>query len=265
MRRLFIVAVTVWSLFPSNESMLRAQSGMWVTAYYAGWSQGTFDNGVLPAQDIDYSVVTHIIHFSLVPRADGSLDSASNSILPSNSRELLSRAHAAGKKVLICVGGAGTNGSFRGATGLLTLPLFIENLVNFMTERGYDGIDIDWETLELTDLVQFTLLVTQLRSRLDQITPRPLLTAAVAGQPTILSTLQNAFDQIYLITYDFSSAWPGWVTWHNSPVYNGGLRFPSTGALVPSSADLLGSMLSGGIAANKLSNCGDCHHQRPGT
>ena len=230
-----------------------AQSDLWVTGYYAGWSQGWFNNGVLPAQDIDYSALTHIIHFGLVPNSDGSINSDANSIRESNSSELISRAHAAGKKVLICVGGWGTDVAFRGATSLLTLPVFVDNLVSFMISRGYDGIDVDWEVLDVTDRLQYTLLITTLRARLDQITPRPLLTAAVQWQPLILAALANDFDQINVMSYDLSGAWPGWVSWHNAPLTSSGLVFPSTGRLRPSAETLVNDLVSAGFPANKIS------------
>ncbi len=230
-----------------------AQSDMWVTAYYGGWSQGWFNNGVLPAQDIDYSAVTHIIHFGLVPRSNGTVESDANSIHASNSSELLKRAHAAGTKVLICVGGWGTDVSFRGATSLLILPSFVDNLVNFMSSRGYDGIDVDWEVLEAGDLLQYSLFITMLRTKLDQITPRPLLTAAVNWQSAIFASLQGNFDQINIMTYDMSGAWPGWVSWHNAPLLTSGLTFPSTGRPRPSAETLVKEFVSAGFPANKIS------------
>ncbi len=237
----------------SEEALIYAQSDIWVTAYYAGWMQGQFNNGALPAQDIDYNAVTDIIHFSLVPKADGSLDSTSNSILASNSATLISHAHAAGKKVLICVGGAGTRDAFLGATSLLTLPKFIDNLVGFMQRRGYDGIDIDWEYLdEVADAVPYANFITDLRARLDQITPRPLLTSANGTQAVVFTAIYKDFDQINLMTYDMSGAWPGWVTWHNSPISDGGLHFPSTGGLIPSADNEVDAFLSVGVPANKL-------------
>src|ERR1043166_6024171 len=117
-------------------SLCASVEAQWVTAYYAGWSQGWYNNGVLPAEEIDYSAVTHIVHFSLVPGSDGSIDYSSNSITPTNSSALVAAAHAAGKKVLICVGGWGTEGGFAGASSVGTRATFVANLINFMTTRG---------------------------------------------------------------------------------------------------------------------------------
>lgn len=238
-------------VFPLNGTA-SAQSDIWITGYYAGWSQGWFNNGVLPAEEIDYEAVTHIIHFALFPRADGTFDSDVNSIRPSNSSPLITRAHAAGKKVLISIGGWGTEGAFRGATSPTNLPGFIENLVTFMMSRGYDGIDLDWEILEAVDFLQYTLFVQQLRARLDQITPRPLLTAAVVWQPAIFAAVADKFDQINIMTYDMSGAWPGWVSWHNAPVVSSGLRFASNGRLIPSADTMVDDFIAAGVPAKKL-------------
>ncbi|HTR81126.1 MAG TPA: glycosyl hydrolase family 18 protein [Bacteroidota bacterium] len=246
---------TMWIalLFSVFINFLNAQNSPWITAYYGGWSQGWFNNGVLPADLIDYSAVTHIIHFALVPQSDGTLDDQSNSVHPANAQALITEAHAAGKKVIICVGGAGSSDAFRSATSLLTLSTFIDNLVTLMTQRGYDGIDVDWEPLELTDLVEYTTFITALRARLDEISPRPLLTAATGGtQAPIFTLIANDFDQINLMTYDMSGAWPGWVPWHNAPLENGGFTFPSTGGPLPSADEYVNSLTTGGVPASKL-------------
>lgn len=250
MRKLLAVVCIV--IVAQQDESLHAQTSPWVTAYYAGWSQGWYNNGVLPVAGIDFDAVTHIIHFGLVPRADGTLNSDANSIRPTNSDSLIAQAHAAGKKVLICVGGWGTSGEFKSATGLLNRTLFITNLISFMRERGYDGIDIDWEPLDLADLVQYTAFITELRMLLDQITPRPLLTVATAWDAEIFTLIHDKLDQINLMTYDLSGAWPGWVTWHNSPIFNGGYSFPSTGRLVPSADGMIDKFVASGIPKSKL-------------
>jgi chitinase len=97
----------------------------------------------MPASNIDFTALTHIIHFSVVPNANGTLNSGANGITSANSTDLVTRAHAAGLKVLICVGGAGSESAFTNTS----LPALINNLTNFMATRGYDGVDIDWEPL----------------------------------------------------------------------------------------------------------------------
>jgi chitinase len=230
------------------QNNLRAD--LWCTGYYPGWEQGT-----LPASSIDFAAVTHIIHFSLVPNSDGTLDSSANSLTSANSSDIVSHAHAAGKKVIVCVGGAGSQSGFQGATTNANRAVFITNLVNLMTARGYDGIDIDWEPLDPSDANQFTNFVNGLRTALNAINPRPLLTAAIASPPTpptLIASVQSQFDQINLMTYDLSGPYPGWVTWFNAPIYDGGYTFPSTGGLVPSADGMVNSVMSAGVPAGKL-------------
>src|ERR1700677_1252206 len=78
-----------------------AWAGFWSTAYYPGYEQGS-----MPASAIDFAALTHIIHFSVIPNTDGTLNTTGNGITTAYSTDLVSRAHAAGKQVLICVGGA---------------------------------------------------------------------------------------------------------------------------------------------------------------
>src|SRR5213075_1647593 len=103
----------------------------------------------------------------------------SNSITEINSRELISAAHNAGKKVLISVGGWGSDISFRSATGAITAGLFVANVLKFMKTRGYDGIDVDWEVLQESDSIAFTGVIRLLRTIMNTMSPRPLLTGAI--------------------------------------------------------------------------------------
>jgi chitinase len=229
---------------------------MWSTGYYPGWEQGG-----MPASEIDFTALSHVIHFSLVPNTDGTLDSSANSITTANSADIVSQAHAAGVKVLICVGGASTEPDFQAAT-TNNLAGFISNLTNFMASRGYDGIDIDWEPLPASDAHWYTNLVNGLQAALNQFPQHKLLTAAAGAYPPygdpataeylMFASLQNQFDQINIMTYDLSGPYGGWVTWFNSPIYDGGYRFPSTGGLVPSINGAVSNFLNGGVSPGKL-------------
>jgi chitinase len=68
----------------------------------------------------------------------------------------------------------------------------------------------------------------------------------------MFATLQSQFDQMNLMTYDLAGPYAGWVTWFNSPILDGGYRFPSTGGLVPSLEGAVTNFLANGLAAAKL-------------
>jgi chitinase len=247
-----LVASIAWWLLP-----VVAQADLWTTGYYPGWEQAS-----MPASSIDFTALTHVIHFSVVPNSDGTLNSSDNSISTANSADVVSKAHAAGKQVLICVGGANSESLFQGATSAANLPAFINNLTNFMATRGYDGVDIDWEPLPATDAQLYTNLVTGLRSALNGFSQPKLLTAAAGAYPPygefptaqyqMFAALQSQFDQINIMTYDLSGPYDGWVTWFNSPIYDGGYRFPSSGGLVPSVDGAVNNFLNNGMAPGKL-------------
>ena len=235
-------------LFPAS---LRAD--LWITGYLPGWEQ---------ASNIDYATLTHVIHFSVVPNADGTLNAGANGITTTNSADLVSRTHAAGRQVLICAGGANSETAFQGATSPANLPGFINNLANFVATRGYDGVDIDWEPLAFADARQYASLVNGLRSALNGFARPKLLTAAVgayspygdppASEYTLFASLQSQFDQINIMTYDLSGPYTGWVTWFNSPLFDGGCRFPSTSGLLPSVNGAVSNFISNGMSPRKL-------------
>ena len=215
----------------------------------------------MPASNIDFTALTHIIHFSVVPNSNGTLDSSDNGITLANSTDVVSRAHAAGVKVIICVGGANTESLFQGATSTANLPVFINSLTNFMAARGYDGVDIDWEPFSSADSLQYTNLVNGLRSAMGKFPQAKLLTVAAEAYPPdgdatweymVYAAIQNQLDQINIMTYDLSGPYEGWVTWFNSPIYDGGFRFPSTGGLVPSADGAVTNFLSNGVVPGKL-------------
>ena len=233
-------------------SRIKAQSKIRITGYYAGWMQGWYNNGHLPSNQIDYNALDYIIHFGLVPNSDGTIDSTSNSIIPNNTSSLINKTHANGKKVLICVGGWGTDVYFKGATSAAKVLFFVTGLVNFMVQKGYDGIDVDWEVLEESDSIQYVNFIRLLRASLNLVKPNAIITLATAWQPEIIAAVQQYVNQINLMTYDLSGAWPGWISWYNSPVYSGGNSFPSTGQPVPSVDNMVQSFIAGGVDKSKI-------------
>jgi chitinase len=235
-----------------------ARADLWVTGYYPG-----YESSQMAPSNIDFTTVTHVIHFALVPQTDGSLDSNANGLNAATSANLVGLAHAAGRKALVCVGGAGTETDFLGATTSANLGLFVTNIVHFMSGNGYDGVDLDWEPFNSADTAQYTNLVNALRAALNGLGAHPLLTVAAPAYPeygdsptaefAMLASVQGQFDQINIMTYDLSGPYEGWVTWYNSPIYDGGYTFPSDpGELVPSIKGAVGNFVNYGVQPGKL-------------
>jgi len=235
-----------------------ARADLWVTGYYPG-----YETSQMAPSNIDFTTVTHVIHFALVPESNGSLNSNANSLSASACAKLVGLAHAAGRKALVCVGGASTETEFLGATSAGNLGGFVTNIVNFMSAYGYDGVDLDWEPFYSSDTAQYTNLVNALRAALNGFGTHRLLTVAAPAYPeygdsptaefSMLASVQGQFDQINMETYDLSGPYEGWVTWYNSPIYDGGYTFPSAPAeLVPSINGAVSNFVNNGVQPGKL-------------
>lgn len=241
MNRLSVLCTVIILLTPPASG----QQQPWVSAYYAGWMQS-----YCPPSAIDFNAVTHIMHFSVSP-SGANVSGTGNGITTSASAAIVQAAHAAGKKVLITCGGWGDASAFATATNSTNRATFITNLVNFVTSRGYDGLDIDWEPISSAS--QFKLFIPELRAALDAAKPGLLLTiATMGGDYGTIAAVQQHLDQINIMTYDMSGAWEGWVVWHNAPVYDGGLKFPGTNKLVPSADGDVKNFTGAGIAKGKI-------------
>lgn len=221
--------------------------GLWVTGYYPGWRQGR----LIPS-NIDFGAITHLVHFSVVPRQDGSLDAAVNMMTPANIKAAVLAAHGAGKKILFTVGGQDTRERFEGAMSAKHRTAFIAALVSFLRDNGYDGIDVDMEDIPARDAGDYARFIRELRAKLDGLAPRPLLTAAVLWEPRLFAELAGNFDQINLMTYNLSGPYPGWVVWHSGSLYDGGQRFPNGRQDLPSADGLVAKFIGAGVPKEKL-------------
>ena len=227
----------------------QAAPPVWVTGYY----NAADADGGMTSDQIDYSAITHLVHFSVVPGPGGSLPGA---ITPSQSADVVTRAHKAGVKVLICLGGASSGPAIRAAIAPGTRPAFVRNLVQFVAARGYDGIDVDMEPITPADEPDFIAFIPALRTAMKAANPKWLLTIPASGepgdQPKLCALLQNDFDQINIQTYDLSGTWPGFKTWYNGSLYGEGKTWLTPTRPYPNVAEKVGFYTAAGIPKSKL-------------
>ncbi len=237
---------------------LHARPDLWITGYYP-----EYEDGNMAIAQVDFTTVTHVVHFSVTPNTDGSLNNTGLGLTPSACTTFVQTVHNAGRKGLLCVGGASTETGFQGATTPANLPTFVTNLVNFVKTYGYDGLDIDWEPIADSDIPQYTNFVRAVRAGLNGLSGTKLLTVAATAYPEygasptaeykMFASVQADFDQINDMTYDLSGPYDGWVTWFNSPIFDGGYDFPSApGELVPSINASIHNFTAAGVAPAKL-------------
>jgi chitinase len=136
---------------------------------------------------------------------------------------LVDAAHAVGKKVLVCIGGAG-RGS-RDFAAAIADPGFIPLLVQTTVDRGYDGIDIDIESRTVT-AASFRDFSQQLRAAMMAKNPALLLaTAALGAAAATYGPVADLYDEINIMSYDF--VYGPSTTWHDSPISGGVGQFYS--------------------------------------
>lgn len=234
---LIIASVAVW---PPTAS-----ASPWVDAYYPYWQQS-----VLAPDKIEMHGVSDLIYFALLPLPDGTIDATHLR----ESAAVVTVAHNAHAKAIISVGGEGSVSGFRGAVSPENVVAFVANIVDWVTANGFDGVDIDFEPLEESDAANYRAFCDDLRIAMN-LSGRKMVLFAVptpGTDPAILKPIMDDFDQINIQTYRLSGPYPGWVTWYDAPLYDGGNTFPIDRRPMPSADTLVACWRAAGFPAKRL-------------
>lgn len=154
--------------------------------------------------EIQFDKLTHINYAFLLPKSDGSFDSLAQ---PEKLKALVAEAHAHGVKVLISIGGWGTDEQFETlASDPEKSGVFVQEALLFANEYNLDGLDIDWEYPDPGSSAQHYLaLMTELREGLP---PGKLLTSAVVSKGSLAEGIPAevfaVVDFLNLMVYDAS-------------------------------------------------------------
>ncbi len=213
-----------------------AAGSLFVTAYYP-------DFGVcsIPPSVLDYTALTHIIYFHtdvdpnvapyflpVVSAAESTRIEWSNSNQgcarssgESYQAELIRRAHAAGVKVLLCVGGiygAGADRMALVASDSTKTQVWANSMAAYLIRKGFDGIDLDWEFPRVQG--DYMRMLRIVRRKFDAMPSRGIFVAAVYGDANSSAydypNLKYYLDQVNIMTYDM---WNNQNTvWLNSPL-----------------------------------------------
>ncbi len=260
MKRLLICIVLI-NIIAIGQAQIHTSK--WVYAYVPTYQQQ--GDGTIHFMDAsDYDKVTHIGHHGPYVHSDASIDLNINGATATRMAAGVQQAHANNTPILLSIVSWYTDYLPAISTAALRTTL-VENTMQLFDTYGYDGVDVDLEPIMSpfvagiqTANPEFELFVTQLYDSLQTRTSSflgstPLLVVASEGYGApVLNNLQDKLDMINIMTYDMAGPYPGWITWHDSPVYNGGYILPSTGATLPCVHSDLQECLHAGVNPDKL-------------
>ena len=196
-----------------------AAHGQVVAGYYPEWRVSSYPPSAIPLQNL-----THVIHAFAWPNSDGSISYPAGFLAP--VPDLAQRVHAAGKKLLVSLGGATDSDGFAPMAASATARAkFVSNLTAFCLSNRYDGIDVDWEfPASTTDRQNLTFLVQDIRTHWNQVAPQLMLTMTIGaddwyGRYFDVAALHPLLDWIDVMTYCYYGSWSG-MSGHNAPLYS---------------------------------------------
>jgi chitinase len=223
---------------------------VWVLGYHVG-----YESAMYPTAAVDFGAMSHVVIGPVTPHADGTLDTTfdiDSTNGPLWAQGVAQAAHAANRKALLMIGGAGTVAGFEGAAANANRTAFVNHLLATMDDVGADGLDLDWEPLASGDYANFTALAVALRAARSNI----VLTVPVgwvnsnfdnpSSPNPFFGSIAYLFDRIDIMSYDME--WPadGWVSWYTAALHDEAANHPSS---IDSSVDFY---LASGVPRSKL-------------
>jgi GH18 family chitinase len=224
-----------------------SETGLWVTAYYAGWYWDW-----CPPESVDMTTMTHFVFGRYAP-GGGTLGGEPGEIVngagtghaPKVEDALVAKAHQAGVRALMMLGGANDGRGFaRSTADEATRKAFVEAVLSKLIEKDYDGLDVDWEENLSTPTArdQLVAFLTELRaaagSRPRYRAPnRPIVitfpgfavnTNTDLPVPGWKAQVASLVDQYNLMTYGQNHRAQGWQTWLFSALKGAGAQHPSS-------------------------------------
>lgn len=207
---------------------------VWVMGYYIGYQKG-----LQPPDKIDYSTMTHIMVGAVLPNPDGSLNT---SFYTDNglawAQETVNRAHAAGIKAILMLGGQYADQGFEATNNPAIRATFVANVKQLVEDMGFDGVDIDWEPIRAAYRPALLALMQALQA--PDALPRSSYIYTIPVGWNNMNPWSNEMVDPYwgtvaayvdrMSTMSYSMLWfgEGWESWHSSALYGNTPLTPSS-------------------------------------
>lgn len=208
--------VLLFTLFCFTISQLSAQSSFYVVGYVPNWI-----NVTTLANSLDYSKVTHINYAFQNPNAAGNLVESNTGLTT-----LVTKAHAAGVKVLVSLGGGGasenatTRGYYFNLITAANRAAFVSKISAYVDLYNLDGVDVDLEGPAING--DYDGFITALAASMHDNNRGKLLTAALKhdyGGDKVQNATLPKFDFINIMAYDATGSWDATPGQHSSMSY----------------------------------------------
>jgi hypothetical protein len=210
----------------------------------------TLHNG-MSLSDVNLQGMDILVHGFVAPDADGRIYESSN-FTTYRQAGLVQLAHAAGKKILMSVGGATLSGALSAvAADSVKRGAMVTYLRARVQEWGYDGVDVDWEFPQNdADRSSFTLLMEELHQAVKSADASSLVMFGISTGYYLdyydFAALDRVSDLALYFGYD-------WDNPANGPMRNTGTLTTKAGSSIESSAKgALEFILARGYPAQKL-------------
>ncbi len=205
---------------------------MIVSVHSAAWdinmgSSTDGNYGDMPVDSIDFSVMTHYVSFAASVSSNGGSINWNN-LVSSRRKPLNDRAHAAGKPVLLCLGGAGSDGYFGSSLSPANRATTINTILAAVRANEYDGIDWDWEPFGGGDSANLFPTIRALYDSFQRMpayydpSRHPIQTADInpgggSGQANMWKQIAPYLEFVMLMSYDKMGSWTTMVYFDYAP------------------------------------------------
>ncbi len=168
-----------------------------IAGYLPLWSVETFD-----AEQA--SMLTDVILFSLMPTADGHLDTSEFANIDIDKiRQICNENNT---RLLFCLGGWGRSDNFgKFAADPEKRRQFIDELYEYCVKNGFAGVDYDWEfpeTPKTRKAYRYLLQETKDRFGTDLLVTFAMGSAKEFGSVENNLAVFNSIDRVHLMSYD---------------------------------------------------------------
>ena len=204
-------------LASGTVGLCHAAEPVFLGYYFSGASK------TMPPETIAFDYYTHICHAFLLGDEGGGVITSDD--VP--SRALTSAAHAKGVRVILSLGGWGSDGYFAAMAENPGAPArHVRKVLKIVEDYGYDGIDLDWEYPDTAEEAEgFAALTRMFREGLDKLERKHdqtyELTMAVTSTDQAARWLDKDLllenmDFLNVMTYDFCGPWSDYAAHHSA-------------------------------------------------